>query len=74
MHVDGVRGTSLVPVCSLVEDGVARDVDALGVWVVEAVGLGPILVADEDHLAPAIVEFSEGHASEHTEGFFPYHA
>jgi hypothetical protein len=50
-------------------------VDALGDGVIEAVGLGPILVADEDHLAPMIVKLSKvwvyvldvGHASEHAE-------
>jgi hypothetical protein len=59
VHVDGVYGTSPVPARSLVEDSVARNVDALGDGVVEAIRLRSVLIADEDHLLSPVFQLAE---------------
>jgi hypothetical protein len=52
-----------LPGAALVEDSIPKDHDALNVGVVEAVGLGTVFVADEDHRAATIFKLLQSWAS-----------
>ena len=69
------------PLCSLVEDDIAADVDASGHGVIDAIRLGDWLIPDEDHAAAAVIQLLQvqrghldvGDTPEHAEVMYPQH-